>query len=446
MTMDLIEVNFDGIVGPTHHFGGLGVGNLASIEHRGLVSNPKLAAQQGIAKLDLVSQIGDNRQVRAAVLPPQLRPNITWLRSLGFSGDDENILHQAGKEAPRLLYAAWSASSMWTANAATVSPSPDCADGKLHLTVANLTSNIHRSIEADETFANLKLIFDNNDRFSVHPALPGGYFMRDEGAANHMRLSSVNSQGPGIEVFVHGQDAGEAVQRFLPRQSDLASRSVARRHRLRDENTFFVAQHPAAIDAGAFHNDVVATSCENVLLYHEHAFADAAAALGSIRQRYLELFDSPLFLIQVDAGRVSLQDAISSYLFNSQLIRNNQGKLTLVSPAQCSEIDSVREEIDSILVADNPISEVRYVDLRESMWNGGGPACLRLRVSVTAEEFAAMHPGVLWNTSLGQKLSQCVDKYYRDQVCDSDLTDINFARQAWDATRAIQEILGFDRE
>lgn len=270
--------------------------------------------------------------------------------------------------------------------------------------------------------------------------------MRDEGAANHMRLCGASRERAGIEIFVHGQDTEESQQRFQPRQSEIACHSIARKHRLDKEATFFLTQNPMAIDAGAFHNDVVATSCENVLFYHQQAFVDAEDALLAIRNCYQEMFHDQLYLIRVDSGRVSLADAISSYLFNSVMIRNRKGSLTLISPAQCGEIESVRVELESILAGKNPISDVQFVDLRESMWNGGGPACLRLRVTVSSEEFAAIHPGVLWSDLLERKLTTCIDQHYRDRVVDADLTDVNFAVQAWEATRSIRAVLGLEQD
>jgi succinylarginine dihydrolase len=448
MTTGLIEVNFDGIVGPTHHFGGLGVGNVASMKHRGFVSNPQLAALQGIAKMRRVASILDPERAMQAVLPPQLRPNIHWLRSLGFNGDTAQVLQDAERQAPHLLHAAWSASAMWAANAATVSPASDCVDGRTHFTVANLSSSSHRSFEHQETFDNLTRVFSDTSRFQVHPALPGGFAMRDEGAANHMRLwgpgqrSAEDCQGrAGIEIFVHGCRDGASGQRFLARQSEDSSRAIGRLHHLLNDNTFFLQQHPAAIDAGAFHNDVVATSCENVLLYHELAFFDSEGVLEAISLRFEEIYGAKPIFLRIDTSQVSLEEAVASYFFNSQLVADHRGGLTLISPMQCYEMPTVRREIARIIAADNPVSRVEYVDLRESMWNGGGPACLRLRVSLSREDLSRVRPSVFWTESLAECLENCVREYYREHVSDGDLSDASFATQAIEATEKIREIL-----
>jgi succinylarginine dihydrolase len=97
---------------------------------------------------------------------------MTALRGLGFQGSDAEVIQSAAAQAPQLLSAFSSASSMWTANAATVSPSADSADGKLHFTVANLNNKLHRSQEAPTTAAILRATFADETCFSHHDALP----------------------------------------------------------------------------------------------------------------------------------------------------------------------------------------------------------------------------------------------------------------------------------
>src|SRR5690349_2574420 len=127
------ELQFDGLVGPTHHYAGLSPGNLASQAHAGEASNPRAAALEGLTKMRRVRELG----IVQAVLPPQPRPSVALLRRLGFTGTDVAVLSRALAEAPDLLHAASSASSMWAANAATVVPASDSADGKTHFVPAN---------------------------------------------------------------------------------------------------------------------------------------------------------------------------------------------------------------------------------------------------------------------------------------------------------------------
>ncbi|AOL11444.1 N-succinylarginine dihydrolase [Enterobacter sp. HK169] len=180
------EVNFDGLVGLTHHYAGLSFGNEASTKHRFQVSNPKLAAKQGLLKMKALADAGFPQ----AVIPPQERPNVAVLRQLGFSGTDEQVVEKAGTQTPHLLSAASSASSMWVANAATVAPSSDTLDGKVHLTVANLNNKFHRATEAETTERVLRAIFNHDAHFEVHQALPQVAMFGDEGAANHNRLGA----------------------------------------------------------------------------------------------------------------------------------------------------------------------------------------------------------------------------------------------------------------
>lgn len=443
--MDLIEVNFDGLVGPTHHYGGLGLGNLASLEHAGQTSHPRAAALQGVEKIERLAAEG----ARQAVLPPLFRPDFDLLRGLGFAGEDADVLRQAAAESARLLSAAWSASAMWVANAATVSPAYDCGDGRTHLTVANLLSSPHRSIEPPGTEGTLREIFRNPTRFVIHRPLPGGMALRDEGAANHLRFSapaepeSGRGRG-GIEVFVHGGEDPIHTRRFLPRQSREASLAVARLHGLRPERTFFLSQHPAAIDAGAFHNDVVATSCGHVLLHHEWAFAEAEETLERIAAGYRAQFGRELLRIEISQTALPIEDAVASYLFNSQLIERADGQMTIVVPRQVRDVATADACLQALLAGDNPIDRAVVVELRESMWNGGGPACLRLRVPLSEADIARVHPGVLWSERLGERLRACITAHYRERLADADLADPEFAKEARAATRAVREVLGLE--
>jgi len=140
--MKQFEVNFDGLVGPTHNYAGLSFGNVASLNNANAKSSPKQAAKQGLAKAKALADMG----MVQGVLAPQERPDIAALRRLGFTGSDARVLESAAKQSREIFLACCSASSMWTANAATVSPSADTADGRVHFTPANLTHKFHRPL------------------------------------------------------------------------------------------------------------------------------------------------------------------------------------------------------------------------------------------------------------------------------------------------------------
>lgn len=345
------EINFDGIVGPTHNYAGLSPGNLAATRNAGAVSHPRAAALQGIAKMRANLALG----LTQGILLPHERPDARWLADL--------VTTPAAAE-PHLWAQASSASAMWAANAATVSPAPDTADGRCHLTVANLATMPHRSHEWPGTLAQLRLAF-SDAAFAVHPPVPPPF--GDEGAANHMRLCPSHAE-PGIEVFVYGESGGP----FPARQHREASATVARRHGV---DALFVQQSPQAIAAGAFHNDVVAVANERVLFAHEHAFADKDRFYDRLRTRLPDVE-----IVEVPASAVSLADAIATYLFNAQLVTLPDGGMALILPSEARDHSAVWRWLETLVAGNGPIRRLVPVDVRESMANGGGPACLRLRV------------------------------------------------------------------
>ena len=353
--MAIEEINFDGLVGPSHNYAGLSLGNLASARNAGAVSAPRAAALQGLDKMRANLALG----LRQGLFVPPPRPARSWLAALGTTIEQAD----AGIAAN-----AMSASAMWAANAATVSPAPDCADGKCHLTVANLKSMPHRSHEWPATLAQLRLAF-GGDAFAVHDPVPTAF--GDEGAANHMRLAPTHG-APGVEVFVYGVSGGP----FPARQHVEASLAVARLHRLDPARTLLAAQSEEAIAAGAFHNDVVAVANGNVLFAHEKAFADSAPLFEGLAAR-LPGFE----LVEVADAEVPLADAIKSYLFNAQLVTLPGGETALIAPTECRDTPTVKAWLDRHLASNGAIRRVDYVDVRQSMANGGGPACLRLRVA-----------------------------------------------------------------
>ncbi|WP_386079451.1 N-succinylarginine dihydrolase [Vreelandella sp. F11] len=430
------EVNFDGLVGPTHNYSGLAVGNVASMSHGGLVSNPKEGALQGLLKMKSLMDAG----YAQGVLPPQQRPDIGALRDLGFSGSNSEVLARAAKEAPQLLRAVCSASSMWTANAGTITPSIDALDSRVHFTPANLQSSFHRYLEPQTTGHVLQAIFRDEQHFAHHPVLPATPAFSDEGAANHTRLCGEYGE-PGVHLFVYGRQAfgGErAPQRYPARQTLEASQAVARQHGLTEAQTVFAQQHPDAIDAGVFHNDVIAVGNGPVLLYHEMAFLDEEGTLDELRAK----MSTPLIPVRVPLEAVSMEDAVASYLFNSQLLTNPDGTMTLVVPGECQEREAVWSTIQNHLLAgNNPISEVIVKDVKQSMRNGGGPACLRLRVVLTDAERAALTGRVLLTDALYDDLTAWVNRYYRDWLAPDDLADPLLAEESLTALDELTQLL-----
>ena len=435
------EVNFDGLVGPTHHYAGLAYGNLAAMGHEGDLSNPREAALKGLAKMRLLMDLG----VKQGVLPPQERPHLPTLRGIGFSGKDEEILTRAAKEASGILAAVSSASSMWTANAATVSPSADALDGTVHLTTANLSTHLHRAIEANSTARILQRIFQDKKYFTHHPPLPTGSALCDEGAANHLRLNKSHGS-PGIELFVYGRRAygvkGKDPTLFPARQTREAGEAISRLHQLDPEGTLFIRQNPHLVDRGVFHNDVISTANERVLFIHQLAFAEGTPVIEEVRRRFQAVCGSDLVFIEVGEEALSPEEAVATYLFNSQIVTLPEGNMSLIAPIECRENEKTRSIIERVLEDDtNPIDTVHYVDLRQSMRNGGGPACLRLRVVLTEVELAGVHQGVLLTTKLYEELEGWVRRTYRDRLGTGDLADWALLKECRSALDELTRIL-----
>jgi succinylarginine dihydrolase len=437
--MSAVEVNFDGLVGPTHNYGGLAHGNLAAAANEGKVSNPREAALQGLAKMRWMLRQG----LTQGCLPPHERPHIPSLRRMGFSGSDQDILASAARANPLLLANVSSASAMWTANAATVSPSADTGDGRVHFTPANLVSHFHRAIETETTSRILQSIFASEQHFAIHAPVPFPTF-GDEGAANHCRLTRAHGER-SVELFVYGQSAfsKDGGGKYRARQSLEACHIIATQHQLwTGGGAIFIQQARAAIDAGAFHNDVVSVANENVLMFHEQAFEDRAATIAAIERAGQTRGFSPIFL-EAKAADVTLQDAVSSYLFNSQLVSMpNEAGMALILPGEAENNAAVQNFVSSATRPEGAIREAHHFDLRQSMRNGGGPACLRLRVVLTEDELAAIGNRGLVDEPRIDALEAIVRRRYRDQLSVADLTDPSLLDESRAALDEIGQVLG----
>ncbi len=411
--MPRVEINFDGLIGPSHNYAGLSPGNLAATRNSGAVSQPRAAALQGIAKMRANLALG----LTQGILLPHARPDHHWLESLATSYADA---------APHLQAQALSASSMWAANAATVSPAPDTTDGRCHLTVANLVTMPHRSHEWPGTLAQLRLAFAN-DAFRVHGPVPAPF--GDEGAANHMRLCAEHD-APGVEIFVYGVSGGP----FPARQHREASEAVARRHSLDPARTLFVQQSEEAIAAGAFHNDVVAVANGHVLFAHEQAFADKQGFYADLRRLMPEVE-----IVEVPASAVSLADAISSYLFNAQLVTLPSGETALILPTEARDTPSVWTWLQAHVAGNGPIRHLEVVDVRQSMANGGGPACLRLRV---VADPATVDPRFLVDDAKLDRIAALVEAHWPETIGQDEIGDPALIARIETARAALFDLLG----
>ena len=435
--MTFIDAQIDRIVGPTHHFGGLGVGNLASQMHAGQTSNPRAAALQGLDKMRLVAGLG----VPQLILPPQPRPYFALLKALGFTGSPAEILQSVLTKNPVILSAAASCSAMWTANAATVTPSCDRNVGSAVMTVANLSASLHRSIEAAQTQNELAALFGN--ALEVRQTLPGGAPMRDEGAANHMRFSGIDGQ-PGLNVFVYGDGSPEP-QCHWPRQTKATGQAIARSHGLQEDNVFHLKQHPEAIDAGAFHNDVVAMSHHDLLIHHELAFAQGSCQeIERLRRRFEDVVQSPLRVLRISSKELSLNDAIKTYFFNSQIVTASHAGMTtwtILCPVQVKR-NPVTYELVERLRAEQFFHTVHFVDLGQSMDGGGGPACLRLRVPLSEQELEHIPNSAFWTENRDSNLRHIISDRYPRELKLIDLANPEICQRSLETQELIAKCLG----
>jgi len=433
--MSLI-LNLDGLVAPNHHYAGLGQGNLASQLHRGNLSSPKEAALQGLEKMWLLHQLG----VPQGIIPPPLRPELSLLYAAGFSGSTAQVLEQAWQQAPELLSACYSASAMWAANSATCSASLDSKDQKLHFTPANLCSTLHRSLEAVHNLRFFQNCFAHKQYFTIHRPLPAQSWFADEGAANHIRLHSPGNAN-ALNLFIYGREREQNLSRRYPaRQTRLACESTICRHQLRSDYTALIQQSPEAIDSGAFHNDVVAVGQKNFLFLHEQAFQQQDKVLQALQAKTQDWQDK-LCIFEVSQTHLTLAEAVATYLFNSQLIEKNDGTLLLLAPKESAENKKAYAICQALIAADNPVTEVQFIDLTQSMHNGGGPACLRLAVPITVDELAQVHTGVLLNHSLYDALKLWIKQHYRDQLALDDLRDPQLVSEVENALLELGQLI-----
>lgn len=433
------EVIFIGLPGPTHHYGGLSGDNVASRSNRGIMSNPRQAALEALGLVRLLKSHG----VAVGLLPPQLRPFLPELRKY-YSGDDASVIEQASGHNHALLAAMTSSASMWVANAATVTPAIDNDDGKLHITIANLHTNLHRRIEALTSYLTFRQIFRKVPNCAVEMPLDAENGFRDEGAANHMRLA-LHHAAPGLNVMVYGTD-GNPRDPTSARQNIEASQELIRKHKLSDEAQILVKQNPRVIEQGVFHNDVIAVSNENMLLAHAEAFSLGLADIDFIADSFAARSGQALCVRMVQNHELTVQEAVSTYFFNSQLVTLPSKKMVMIAPQEVKEHGKARLLMESIVAdSSNPIAHVEYIDLRQSMRNGGGPACLRLRVPMTGEQVAALenHSQVMMSDARLAEMEAVITRTYPDALYSREINHALYLT-CREALAAIGACLGLD--
>ena len=433
-----IEINVDSLSGPSHFFAGLAYGNLAAMQHEGNLSSPKKAALQGLEKMKVIHELGGFQ----LILPPAERPDLEMLRQLGFTGRDEDCLKNAFSYAKKVFFACSSSSTMWMANAATVTPAVDSLTHKTQLSIANLSVHFHRSIESAFMINCMRAIFSRTNSTFFEP-LPSA--LSDEGAANHHRFCLDHNQ-PGLHLFVYGKscfnNSKSTIERFPMRQAKEASQAIARRHGLKEHQLILAEQHPESVQKGAFHADVIMMGYRYFFICHEKSFMNQKRVLEELKYKIYKTAAFIPIIIECKEKDLSLEEAVASYFFNSQIIENNENQWTLVCPKQCKEYLNVQKMIQRVLHDNNPIHRVIYVDVSQSMFNGGGPACLRLRVPMENKEWFSIPESFKFTTKRYHDLRQCIQHCYPDKLSENDLKSASFLTQSRHALNEISQILG----
>ena len=431
------EVNFDGLVGPTHHYAGLSKGNLASMENAGSRSNPRAAALEELDKMKFMADFG----FKQAVFPPHERPHLTTLKALGYTGRDNRIPEKVFKDNPQILYQYSSAADMFAANSATVTPSIDSQNNRVHFTPANKLMMPHRSIEAETTSRIFEVIFPSHTFFQHHPRLPFNPLFLDEGAANHIRFS-YNPNDPGLHLFVCGPWNNETAKKYPSRQTLEAQKAIVRSHQLSLDQVIYAEHSMEALNNGVFHNDVISMGTANLFIFHEQAFKDGHHLIKELSEKFNTLSGKNLLLLKVSKEEISLSDAVKSYFFNSQLVKIPDGGFVLFAPHQCKVYPRVKEYIEKQLHdPDSPIADIHYVNLDQCMRNGGGPACMRLPVLLTSAELEHVHPNIFLTDKLYNRLKDWISNYYRECLVPNDLTDPALVDETHAALNELTQIL-----
>jgi succinylarginine dihydrolase len=428
------ELQIDGLPNCGHCFGGLSKGNLSSEKSKGFTSYPFEAFKQSLLKMSIIHNYG----VTQSFLPPLCRPNLSLLHNLGYLTDKTNLANTLKQLDDELLYTVWSSSFMWTANMGTFTPSLDSKDGYAHLSIANLITNKHRSIEANERYQQLSQ-FMGSDLIHVHPPLTPHKEYSDEGAANHMRICPDINQ-PGLNIFVYNRKPGTNHSHQIPlRQSICSQESIVRRHNLMDNNVIYLEQNPDCVKAGVFHNDVIAMSCDHILIIHEDAF-NATNAIDTISKKYLDLTEKKLGPLILTKNDLSVSESVSTYLFNSQILNTSHGYI-LIAPTQCYDSKKAQQSIRKIINHYPEFCDVRYIDLTQSMLNGGGPACLRNRLVLNNDEYMSIKSSIQYTQKTDQILHNWAEKHYRKKLTLSDLRDVSLVEESFQAQIELNTIL-----
>ena len=370
----LKQVFIDTIPGPTNHFGGHAVGNIASMNSKNNILNPQKAALEWLEKVKKVAMIGGNQ----FVLPPQRRP----------------LTHKK----KTLTQSDISSSFIWMANAGLFIPRIDTQLENNQFIPANMKQSEHRNIEHPFHQYWLKKILKYS-KCNFHKILD----INDEGSANSIRLWHKKNQC-GVNIFVYGKPNA----RYPIRQSKSSCEKII--NITKPRHYILLEQTKEAIDAGVFHNDVIAFGFKNTIICHEKAFSNQKQELKKLKKIFTNSLNAPLNIVEIANNSLSLNAAVKTYLFNSQVIEINN-KFELICPIEVKENPN-SYKITEKWVTNGLFNKVHFVNIKSSLKNGGGPACLRLCLYLNDNEVKKIPTKFKLDKTKYKKISKIILEHY----------------------------------
>ena len=90
--------------------------------------------------------------------------------------------------------------------------------------------------------------------------------------------------------------------------------------------------------------------------------------------------------------------------------------------------------------AEEEIKKIKFIDVKQSMRNGGGPACLRLRMIFNENEISSVNKNFLLDDIKIDLLTDLIENKYRDRLQPDDLLDPNLADESLEILDALTKI------
>ena len=128
--------------------------------------------------------------------------------------------------------------------------------------------------------------------------------------------------------------------------------------------------------------------------------------------------------IEISDSEIPLKNIIDSYLLNSQLATNGQNEMMLILPEEVKSYETCMAWLDKL----KQISDIKlydFVNIKQSMMNGGGPACLRLKVVLDENETKELNQNFLMTSDRLDAIKSLIEREYRDNLHPDDLPDPN---------------------